>query len=63
MEGQGQNGCQVHAQFIHSGFATQDLLLRRTIRKGSDFPSRIEFSSVVSVDMDVVCFGIFANVY
>lgn len=44
MEGQGQNDCQVDAQFTHSGFATPDLLLRQTVRKGSDFPSCIEFS-------------------
>ena len=44
----------------HSGFVTQDLLLRQAMRQGSGSHA---LSSVIAVETDVVCFGIFANVY
>lgn len=44
----------------HSAFVAQDVLLRQTINKGSGFRA---LSSVILVDMDVICLGIFANVF
>lgn len=46
----------------HSGFVARDPLLRQAVRQGSGFHA---LSSIIAVEMDFVCFGIFAkaNIY